>query len=93
MNRIMTLCAAFVLLCMTGASVSAQGGYEVKGVVVDQVGPVIGATVIEAGTANGVSTGLDGEYVLRVSGPQAVVEISCIGYASKTFTASEIPSR
>ncbi len=93
MNRIMTLCVAFVLLCVTGSSVSAQGVYEVKGVVVDQVGPVIGATVIEAGTANGVSTGLDGEYVLRVSGPQAVVEISCIGYASKTFTASQLPPK
>lgn len=92
MNRIMTLCAAFVLSCIMGAQVFAQGGYEVKGVVVDNVGPIIGATVIEQGTTNGASTGLDGDYVLTVSGPDAVVEISCIGYASQTFTASQIPA-
>ncbi|MBQ6688668.1 MAG: carboxypeptidase-like regulatory domain-containing protein, partial [Bacteroidales bacterium] len=75
-----------------GAQVFAQGGYEVKGVVVDNVGPIIGATVIEQGTTNGASTGLDGDYVLTVSGPDAVVEISCIGYASQTFTASQLPA-
>ena len=71
---------------------SAQSGYEVKGVVVDAVGPVIGATVIEQGTTNGTSTGLDGDYVLTVSSADAVVEISCIGYASQTFKASQVPA-
>ena len=88
MNRIKTLCASFVLSCIMGVSVFAQGGYEVKGVVVDAIGPVIGATVIEQGTTNGTSTGLDGDYVLKVSSADAVVEISCIGYASQTFKAS-----
>ena len=92
MNRIMTLCASFVLSCIMGASVFAQGGYEVKGVVVDAIGPVIGATVIEQGTTNGTSTGLDGDYVLTVSSADAVVEISCIGYATQTFTASQLPA-
>ncbi len=92
MNRIMTLCASFVLSCIMGVSVFAQGGYEVKGVVVDAIGPVIGATVIEQGTTNGTSTGLDGDYVLTVSSADAVVEISCIGYASQTFKASELPA-
>ena len=75
-----------------GVSVFAQGGYEVKGVVVDGIGPVIGATVIEQGTANGTSTGLDGDYVLTVSSADAVVEISCIGYASQSFVASQVPA-
>ena len=92
MNRIKTLCASFLLSCMMGASVFAQGGYEVKGVVVDAIGPVIGASVIEQGTTNGTSTGLDGDYVLTVSSADAVVEISCIGYASQTFVASQIPA-
>ena len=91
MNRIMTLCASFVLSCIMGVSVFAQGGYEVKGVVSDPLGPVIGATVIEQGTTNGVSTGLDGDYVILVSGPDAIVEISCIGYATQTFPASQVP--
>ncbi len=93
MNRIMTLCASFLLSCILGgASVFAQGGYEVKGVVVDAIGPIIGATVIEQGTTNGASTGLDGDYVLTVSSADAIVEISCIGYASQQFIASQIPA-
>ncbi len=93
MNRIMTLCASFLLSCILGgASVFAQSGYEVKGVVVDAIGPIIGATVIEQGTTNGVSTGLDGDYVLTVSSADAVVEISCIGYASQQFVASQVPA-
>ena len=75
-----------------GASVFAQGGYEVKGVVVDAVGPIIGATVVEQGTTNGASTGLDGDYVLNVSSANAVVEVSCIGYATQTFPASAVPA-
>ena len=92
MNRILTLCVAFVLSCMMSAHLSAQSGYEVKGVVTDQIGPIIGATVIEQGTTNGTSTGLDGDYVLTVSGPDAIVEISCIGYSGVTFKASAVPA-
>ena len=92
MNRIKTLCASFVLSCIMGVSVFAQGGYEVKGVVVDAIGPIIGATVIEQGTTNGTSTGLDGDYVLTVSSADAVVEFSCIGYATQTFVASQVPA-
>ena len=92
MNKIKTLCASLVLSCIMAASVFAQGGYEVKGVVVDAIGPVIGATVIEQGTTNGTSTGLDGDYVLKVSSADAVVEISCIGYATQTFIAGQIPA-
>ena len=93
MNRIITLCVAFLLTALSGgASVFAQGGYVVKGVVSDQAGPIIGATVLEQGTTNGVSTGLDGDYVLTVSNANAVIEISCIGYATQTFTASQVPA-
>ena len=88
----MTLCASLVLSCIMGVSVFAQGGYTVKGVVSDPLGPVVGATVIEQGTANGVSTGLDGDYVLTVASADAVVEVSCIGYATQTFPASQVPA-
>ena len=71
MNRIKTLCASFVLSCIMGVSVFAQGGYEVKGVVVDAIGPIIGAAVVEQGTTNGASTGLDGDYYNVVGLPVA----------------------
>ena len=90
MKRIITA-VSILLLGLIGTSVSAQPGYQVKGVVVDAMGPVIGATVMEKGTSNGTATGLDGDYVLTVSSPDAVVEISCIGYATQTFAAREVP--
>ena len=91
MKRILTA-VAISLACLVSTTVLAQGGYQVKGVVVDAAGPVIGATVIEQGTTNGTSTGLDGDYVLTVKSADAMVEISCIGYASQVFKASEVPS-
>ena len=90
MKRILTSIAVLLAACVT---VSAQGGYQVKGVVEDAIGPVIGASVIEQGTTNGVSTGLDGEFVLTVSSADALVEISCIGYATQVFKASEVPAK
>ena len=92
MKRIIAAVAT-LLLCLVGTTVSAQSGYQVKGVVVDAAGPVIGATVMEQGTQNGIATGLDGDYILNVSGPDATVEISCIGYKTQSFKASEVPAK
>lgn len=87
----MTILTVILLYSFIAPPSSAQGRYEVKGVVTDQIGPVVGATVIEQGTTNGTSTGLDGEFVLTVSEAEAMVEISCIGYATQTFRASALP--
>ena len=91
MKRILTILAAIVLSGMMGATAFAQG-FAVRGVVVDELGPVIGAAIIEAGTTNGAVTDLDGNFSLRVSSPDATVEVSCIGYTTQTFKASAIPS-
>lgn len=88
MKRIITL---FVLLA-SAFSLFAQEKFEVKGVVVDALGPVIGATVIESGTTNGVSTGIDGEYTIKVASAGTQVEISCMGYSSQIFRADEVPA-
>lgn len=51
----------------------------ISGIVYDEEGePVIGATVMERGTSNGVSTDLDGKFTLSVS-PTSTVDITCIG--------------
>ena len=92
MDRIRNMLVSVVLLCTAGTFLSAQDEYTVSGRVVDQMGPVIGATVVEQGTSNGVSTDLDGSFALRVSGPDAKVEISCIGYAPQTYRASQVPA-
>ena len=91
MDRIRHIFAAVALAFAGCLPALAQGGYVVSGTVTDQFGPVIGAAVMEQGTSNGTSTGLDGEYSLVVSGPSAIVEISCIGYASRTFEAAMVP--
>ena len=92
MKRIVTKLVGIMLLSLMTTAVFAQGGYQVKGVVTDALGPVIGATVIEQGTPNGTVTGIDGDYVLNVASADAIVEISCIGYSTLTFKASEVPA-
>lgn len=91
MKKILT--AVVVLLTSLAATtMSAQSGYQVKGVVVDAMGPVVGVTIMEQGTTNGTSTGLDGDFVLKVSSADATVVFSCIGYATVSFKASEVPA-
>ena len=53
----------------------------VKGVVQDKTGePLIGATIQEKGnTANGVATGYDGDFTLKVKSPDAVLLVSYVG--------------
>ena len=80
------------MLIAACSTVFAQGGYQVKGVVVDEFGPVIGATILQVGTSNGTVTGLDGDFVLTVPDRNAQIEISCIGYATLSFVASEVPA-
>ena len=91
MDRLRNICTAVAAMLAGCTFAFAQGGYTVSGTVEDQFGPVIGAAVIEQGTSNGTSTGADGSYSLTVTGPSALVEISCIGYASQTFEAAMVP--
>ncbi len=89
MKKFLTAAIA-VFVAMAG--LNAQTGYKVSGTVEDDMGPVIGASVIEQGTSNGIMTDFDGKYSLVVSSADAVIEISCIGYATQSFKASEVPA-
>ena len=92
MDRYRNILTSLALFCVGGVFVYAQGGYKVTSTVQDDLGPVIGATVVEKGTASGTSTDLDGGFSLVVEGPESEVEISCIGYAPQTFRASDLPA-
>lgn len=62
-------------------SITAQNSssrIKVRGVVEDAEGPVIGASVLEKGTANGIITDFNGEFVLNVE-PGATLLISYVG--------------
>ena len=91
MRKFLTMCLGLAILAMAiPAQVFAQSGrYEVKGVVVDATGtPVIGASVVEQGTTNGITTDVNGQYVLNVSSSESVVVISYIGFQTQTLAAN-----
>lgn len=57
-----------------------QGKRQITGTVTDEQGePIIGANVMEKGTANGAITDMDGNFSLSVS-EKAILQISYIGY-------------
>ncbi len=64
------------------ASGARAQGVKVSGSVSDAAGPLIGVTIIEKGTTNGVTTDFDGKYALTVS-DGAVLIYSFIGYVSQ----------
>ena len=61
---------------------------EITGTVEDEMGPVIGATVLEKGTSNGTITDLDGAFKLKVQ-DGAVLVISYIGYMTQELPATD----
>ena len=60
-----------------------------KGVVSDEMGiPLPGASIVEQGTVNGVSSDFDGNYNIEV--PQgSTLEFSFVGYGDQTFLVNE----
>ena len=92
-------CALFVALFLafgnplwsgsesTGFCAVAQTG-KVSGVVKDTNGePLIGASVLVKGTSTGVSTDIDGKFVLNCA-PNATLVVSYVGYKNKEVKAS-----
>jgi TonB-linked SusC/RagA family outer membrane protein len=64
---------------------SAQSGTSVTGTVVDSNGEsIIGASIIEEGTTNGVITDIDGNYVIKVNSKNATLRFSYIGYKTQS---------
>ena len=79
MKKILLLFA--VLLC--SAQLMAQGR-RVTGKVVGPDGePLIGVSIVEKGTTNGVSGDVDGNYSIEVHGQNPVLVFSFLGYESQ----------
>ena len=78
-----TMFFVFFLLCST--VMLAQN--KVSGTVLDATGePLIGVSVLEAGTNNGVVTNFEGNFTLTVK-QGAKLTFSYVGYTPKTLTA------
>lgn len=77
-----------VLTLKTGKS-TPQQNKKVTGTVTDHTGePVIGANVIEKGTANGTITDLDGRFVLEVPAG-ATLRITYLGYEEQQIAVGK----
>ena len=83
-NLITSLVLVFFCPCLLWA----QQNLIVSGVITDEYGmPLPGATVIEVGTTNGVSSDFDGNYTIEVL-DGARLEFSYVGYEAQTALAN-----
>lgn len=81
MKRIATL-----ILALGFSLIAVAQNQTLRGTVLDSGNqPIVGAFVVEQGTANGAMTGVDGEFAITTR-KGAPVEISCIGYATQVIT-------
>ncbi|MGN0281970.1 MAG: SusC/RagA family TonB-linked outer membrane protein [Prevotella sp.] len=75
------LCVAMLML-----SSLAYAQVKVSGSVVDSQGePIIGASVLETGTTNGVVTDFDGNFVINVGSSKSSLVVSYIGYVTQNI--------
>ena len=59
----------------------------ITGTVKDDTGETIpGATILELNTSNGVVTDIEGNFNLSVSGPDAVLQVSFLGFTTQEIT-------
>lgn len=70
-----------VLFVLLGVQSALAQSYTIKGSVVSKSNnePLIGVSILQKGTTNGVVTDVDGNYVLQVQGGDATLIFSYIG--------------
>ena len=71
----------YLVALLAAIAMSATAQVTVKGVVLDPATgeSLIGASVIEKGTKNGATTGIDGDFSLKVSSADATLVVSYVG--------------
>ena len=63
----------------------------IKGTVFDDQGsPLIGASVVEKGTTNGVVTDFDGKFQITVKSPKSILVVSYTGYSNEEILCASI---
>jgi len=72
------------------AEVMQSQKQTVSGIISDENGlPLPGASVLEAGTRNGMVTDFDGKYQLTVESNTAIIVVSFVGYKEKKVVANQ----
>ncbi len=81
MRRILSIAAAVLIPLLAWGQ-----NRTLSGTVLDtQQQPLVGAAVLVSGTTNGDVTGLDGAFTLHVPSGDVKLEVSCLGYSTKTI--------
>ena len=63
-----------------------QQSRKLSGVVTDDNGePLIGATILQKNTSNATISDANGRFTVNVSGDSPVIEVSYVGYLTKTI--------
>ncbi len=90
MSKLMKFTFVLSLLFVMGNTLLFAQGLTVRGKVVDETGEtVIGASVLEVGTSNGIITDFDGNFILNVGSNKSNLQISFIGYKTVVVPASD----
>ncbi|MEE1359011.1 MAG: TonB-dependent receptor plug domain-containing protein, partial [Segatella copri] len=88
MRRISLL---LVSLIMLAAQTALAQSFSVKGTIISSEDnePLIGATILQEGTTNGVATDVDGNFTIEVRGAsKATLVVSYIGMVTKKLPVS-----
>lgn len=71
---------------ITEVTTTLQNTRKITGTVKDANGEeVIGASIVEVGTTNGIMTDIDGKFELTIQ-PNSTLQISYVGYVTQTVT-------
>lgn len=76
-----------IILLFVGCPNALAQSFQVTGIVKDQKGePLVGVSVLEKGTTNGVVTDLDGKFAIRATSGSSILTITYMGYKKKELS-------
>ena len=88
--RFIKTIAATLLLALSGILSANAQDRVVSGTVLDaQQQPVIGASVVVAGTRQGTVTDPAGTFSMKVPAGNVTLEVACLGYITVNTTVPE----
>ena len=87
-SKTMRVSGLSVLFCILQAStLFGQAQKTVSGTITDDTDtPLIGVSIIVKGSGTGTISDIDGRYSVNVSGNNAIIQYSFVGYISQTVT-------
>ena len=92
--RFIKTIAATLLLALSGILSANAQNRAVSGTVLDaQQQPVIGASVVIAGTRQGTVTDPDGTFSMKIPAGNVTLEVACLGYTTVQTTVPEGTSK